>query len=435
MDWLVIEKGINLFEMFIVMFFLKKQFARERTTHFLDDLIVVIVASVILSYLNHIYDIGSLAVMGIMFLYWTVVGLIRYGRKHILKILLSIIIVDVVLIACEFSVIIIMGLFLKATPMDLAALGTQRFIFAVNSKLLAFLIVQLVHTTKMHTELSQKYQSFILVLMFILNIVISFFITDVYRNYVISDEANNSVLVLSFVVFVCNILVLLISNIVFKAAQVEFDKQLIEISLNQRNVQIDELKSVMELVRRNQHDFKNHLQAINAMVSSDKVAEVKNYLAHLGESQTEIDQSLKSSMTAIELIIQQKIKIAEKKGISVIKEIVIPNNFEDLDYGMAIIIGNSMDNAIEANETVDGEKYIEIKVFVKNGYLNYYIENASSGDYNTFGDKLMTKKLDASLHGFGLVTIEEVVKKHHGIIEIQPMKEKFILKCSLLIEI
>ncbi|GAU75819.1 sensor histidine kinase [Fusibacter sp. 3D3] len=434
MEWLVIENAINLFEMFIVLIFLKKQFAHIKKTGFIDDFIVVIVGGEILSYLNHAFDTGSIYVMLIMFIYWTLVGMWRYGAKQFLRIMLAIITVDIILIACDFILIVMIGLFFKITPMELATLGASRFIFVINSKLLTYLVVNMLKTTKLDMSVGKRYQSLILILMLMLNIIVAFFIMDIYRRYIISEKANQSVLFISFVMSGCNILILFVSNMFYKSTQMEVEKQMVELSLNQQNDQIIALKGVMDEVRRNQHDYKNHFQAIRTMINHDKKNEALNYVEALIDDQSVLDQNLKTSMTAIELILEQKINEAKQQGIEIEKEVMVPNNLSALEYSLAMIISNSMDNAIEACQTVVGKPYIDVKIFMRKGYLNYYIENASAGDYKKEGGHYLTRKKEKALHGYGLRNIEALIKKHNGIFEIQALEDKFILKCSMLVD-
>ncbi|MBF4694990.1 sensor histidine kinase [Fusibacter ferrireducens] len=434
MKWLIIENAINLFEMFIVLIFLKKQFLQVKKTSVADDLIVVIAGSVILSYLNHSFDTGSIYVMLIMFLYWLIIGVRRYGRASFLKIVLAIITVDIILIACEFILIVLMGFFFKTTPMDLATLGTDRFVFVINSKLLAFLVVNTLQTTQMNTGVGKRYQSLILILMLMLNIIIAFFVIDIYRTYVVSEKANQSVIFVSFVMLGCNILVLFISKIFYKATQIEIEKKMVDLSLSQQSDQITALKGVMDEVRRNQHDYKNHFQAIRTMVSHDKLNEALSYIDVLLGDQSALDKNLKTSMTAIELILEQKINEALQFDIEVEKEVLIPSNLNALEYSMAMIISNSMDNAIEACQFVPSNASIKIKIFMRKGYLNYYIENTSSGEYRRESGRYLTRKKEKTLHGYGLRNIEELVNKHNGFFEIQALEDKFILKCSMLVD-
>ena len=434
MEWLIIENAINLFEMFILLLFLKKQFSKIKETKFIDDLILVTVGGAILSYLNHIFETGSIYVMLIMFVYWLGIGIWRYGKRNILKIVLAIITVDLILIACEIVFIVLMGLFFDITPMMIASLGSERFIVAINSKLLAFLVVNTLRITKLDTGVGKRYQSLILILMFMLNIIVAFFVADIYRQYVVSDKANQSVLVLSFVMLICNILVLFVSNIVYKNTQVEIEKRMVELSLSQQSIQVSALKAVMAEVRRNQHDYKNHFQAISTMVQHDKKNETVKYIETLIGEQAKLDGHLRSSNTAVALILDQKINEARLKGIQVDREVVLPSTLNTLDYSLAIIISNSMDNAIEACEAVSGQPTIKVKLFMKKGYINYYVENSSNGEYHRESGRLITHKKERELHGYGLRNIEELINKHHGLFEIQALEDRFILKCSILAE-
>nr|WP_243150638.1 ATP-binding protein [Clostridium sporogenes] len=101
-------------------------------------------------------------------------------------------------------------------------------------------------------------------------------------------------------------------------------------------------------------------------------------------------------------------------------------------FDLCVILGNALDNAIEACEKIADEsikKYIHITSIVNKSFIVFEIKNSMKGYINK--DYLYTDKTDDINHGFGLLNIESITKKYFGTTYIESSENTFVLNVML----
>ena len=130
----------------------------------------------------------------------------------------------------------------------------------------------------------------------------------------------------------------------------------------------------------------------------------------------------------INSILKEKIKCAREKGISVTYEIQIADTFQLERGDMGIILGNLLDNAIEASEQVE-DPCIFIQMRQRNKSLYLFIENSTRESEEK---EFVTTKADKKNHGFGLVSVQKTVEKYNGNIQLYRKEGRFIAELALM---
>lgn len=97
---------------------------------------------------------------------------------------------------------------------------------------------------------------------------------------------------------------------------------------------------------------------------------------------------------------------------------------------MNIILGNLLENAIEAARQTE-EKKLTVAIKEEKGVLKIHIENSYNGTLIQKGTRLLTTKKEKELHGLGLGSVENVVQKYHGEMEIEKEKNMFSVRVLL----
>ena len=114
----------------------------------------------------------------------------------------------------------------------------------------------------------------------------------------------------------------------------------------------------------------------------------------------------------------------------------IPKDINIHPWDLCTILGNALDNGIEANEKIENENRRNIKVNI-NSYKDYLlIEISNPALFNPIDEegKLKTTKKDRENHGFGMKGIKSVVEKYNGILNYEYSKGEFILSIMLPME-
>ena len=178
-----------------------------------------------------------------------------------------------------------------------------------------------------------------------------------------------------------------------------------------------EVDNMYKQVRGWRHDYKNHIQTLKAYMSVNEYDKVNAYLDKLDEDLTSVDTIMKTGSIIIDAILNSKISLASSKKINVTAKATVPENLSISEIDLCVIIGNLLDNAIEACERItDSEKFIRIFIGVKNTQLYIYIANtAPSGKQTKINGRFATRK--SGYHGFGLVRTDKTVEKYRGYVK------------------
>ena len=178
-----------------------------------------------------------------------------------------------------------------------------------------------------------------------------------------------------------------------------------------------EVENMYKQVRGWRHDYKNHIQTLKAYMSFGEQEKVNEYLDRLDEDLTSVDTIIKTGNIMTDAILNSKISLALSKKISVNAKAAVPENLNISDIDLCVIIGNLLDNAIEACEGIEsGEKFIRIFIGMKNTQLYMVFTNTTPGKkLSKSGGLFLSRK--GENHGFGLMRIDKTVEKYGGYID------------------
>ena len=180
--------------------------------------------------------------------------------------------------------------------------------------------------------------------------------------------------------------------------------------------QINEQSRFAEEFHRERHDLANQLVVIRECVESgdgEKAAESLNRLIKSDGSGYSISRS---GNAVADAVIDFKYAAAREKGIRFDLRIFIPEMLPIDQCDLGIVLGNALDNAIEAAALCPEEdRRIEIRMGVKKEALILVVKNPYAHDlkYSEAGELLTTKK-DSQRHGYGLKSIKRTAERYFG---------------------
>jgi len=115
----------------------------------------------------------------------------------------------------------------------------------------------------------------------------------------------------------------------------------------------------------------------------------------------------------IPTIIQLKSNVAQEHGIGIDVTYNSMQNIHISDIDIAIILGNALDNAIEATQKVQNDnKKINITICATGDTVLISIFNPVINNVNT--DHLVSTKKDKRNHGLGIISIKSIAQKYNG---------------------
>ena len=173
-------------------------------------------------------------------------------------------------------------------------------------------------------------------------------------------------------------------------------------------------------IRRLYHDVKNHLLAIQSMSGSE--GEINDYLSELLPKFEGYETQVKTGNPTVDAILSEKIQLAYADGIrfNVCLDLSGLDHIKTVD--LVTIFGNAVDNAIEAlrkTEKSEGERFLFIKssTFANNVVIRF--QNRYAGDVELRGGVPVTSKKDADMHGLGISSIRNAVRRYGGTVTVK----------------
>lgn len=186
-------------------------------------------------------------------------------------------------------------------------------------------------------------------------------------------------------------------------------------------------------IRRFRHDCKNHYICLDALLQQGNLEDSKAYLNIMTEVFNEATVMIHTDNYVLDTLLSEKIHLAMQENIVVEHQLSVAAHLNVSDFDWCILIGNAMDNAIEACLTLleKEKRLIQIKaVSVKNSVSITIRNTAHPPLYSNANDRL-TSKVNKEDHGFGLGNIQAIVEKYDGVIQTNYDQGYFTLNFML----
>lgn len=236
------------------------------------------------------------------------------------------------------------------------------------------------------------------------------------KTYVISNNVMGIIIAL---LLLMNFGTFYLYDVISKMYNEEVEKKWIAQQNMYYKKQFSIMKSSVKTTRTIKHDLKNHLYMLLALVERD---EKENAIQHITEIMNvcELQQEYaQSGNIAIDSILNFKLQQAVEENIKVIAELYIPFEIELSSFDMSVVLGNLLDNAINAVNKIKDHKYIHVMVKYTKGTLIIKIENTFNGEIEKEGDSICTTHQDKENHGIGLESIKHTLEKYNGSLEVE----------------
>lgn len=177
-----------------------------------------------------------------------------------------------------------------------------------------------------------------------------------------------------------------------------------------------EVENMYRQMRGWRHDYRNHIQVMKAYATAENWEAIREYLDQLDEDLTHVDLAVKTGNPMTDAILNSKISLAKSRKIQVSADAHIPVRLSSPEIDLCCILGNLFDNAIEASMKLpEDQRMIRVYMDMKNTQLYISFTNFTADKKcQKVGGRFKSTK--GAGHGFGLVRIDEIVKRLDGYI-------------------
>lgn len=315
---------------------------------------------------------------------------------------------------------------------DLQALGTLGSFTSKIVFMIAITALKRVFTKDEIKELPVRY-SFMLVLIPIGSIYImnNIFMLGyrLHSNRANIQSAVTAVILLGVNVLVFYIYIKLADDLQLRRMTSVYEQQL---DLCERHQQEREL-SILQL-RDVRHNMKNNLVSILTYAENgdnEKIIRFVNEIMEEGGIKTSTVTN--SGNIVIDSLIGYWYVEAKKVGIDFSVNLNIPMEMPFRGADICLILGNLLENAVEAAQKAEGKKYIRLHMKYDKNNLLLFVENNYKGVLIKTKDKrLKSTKTDAGNHGVGLSSVYRIAAKYHGVVTIDDgVTNRFLIRVVL----
>lgn len=203
---------------------------------------------------------------------------------------------------------------------------------------------------------------------------------------------------------------------------------------------MEEMERIYSGIRGMKHDMKNALSVIQRLSAGEgENQELQAYLGDLNRNLELLTIRFKTGNTVVDTLLDMKYHEAMREVPDLkmdADKLLFPGDLKIHSYDIGVILGNALDNAIEAckkqKEKEPKEKaFIRLGSLLKGNFLIIMVENSFDGNLIVGQDFPATSKGDKKSHGIGLSNIKSTAEKYQGTMDYKVAGKVFLLSVMM----
>lgn len=171
---------------------------------------------------------------------------------------------------------------------------------------------------------------------------------------------------------------------------------------------MDEMYDKLRVLR---HDYKYHLNATRKMLGAGDTAGADHYLTVVEEKLSGYELQNFCSNHVINALVADYAERCQKLDIRFDVSLNMPEALGIPDYDLCIILGNLLENAVNACEKLERGRMIKLETQSIRNQLLFMVKNSFDGEIRHSDGIPLSEKTNG---GFGLRSVKEVIAGHNG---------------------
>ena len=308
-----------------------------------------------------------------------------------------------------------------------------------------WLVIKLIHKVYENKREDISVKELILLFATLLTVMVGYFTFNFFSNVYVMDtdkyvwDVHPGYTVLRVIYQIVSFAAILIAVIIYQKIkekqQEENENLLLAEQIENTKQHILEVEKLYADIRALKHDMGNHISVLENLFMQNEKEEFEKYMAELKNAYIERVAEIKTGNPVTDVILTQKHKEAEEKGIDFKCNFLYPMETNINAFDVSVILNNAILNAFEGVKGCDNP-YVSISAYrKKNAYMlevtNCICKKVEIDDESGLPE---TTKMDKSRHGFGLINIRKVAQKYYGDIDISQEDNRFTLIIMLMVD-
>ena len=406
---ILIEILVSLFDSILCIYFLTKYNKHELKNNkfFLPATLLIFIVTIIGDFISPGYNTITSTILMLITIVYTVI--ICQGCY-----------VNAIISACiwKISYILLSSLLhqiLSMTISDFAdtlqgSTSIPRYILILLHKVFLLAIIKFILATKSDSSINLKNG----VLTLLVSLVTLLGMGTAMKVMVADSFFEMPILVIIITYFVINMLMYFLIYQIQKLQKDKYEVEFLNQKLSYEAKRYNDASIIWNEIRKAQHDFKQHLTILKCQIEDNNIDKCKEYIEKLLPNIYSSSKLIKSDNSIIDYMINSK--LSPLKDTEVIISGAVSDISDITDTDLACLIGNILDNAVEAINNVDDKK-IELTFHNQNSNRLIICKNTISQSVLTNNKALRSTKNNTMQHGYGLLIIEKIVYKYKGLVD------------------
>lgn len=291
------------------------------------------------------------------------------------------------------------------------------------------------HAVRQIIEWTPKYIRIICGLLLVSATLISVFTsgTGLYQSHKTLSQATQitvSILLLAICIVLPVMILISVSNSRLRSLTANYEQQIHTLAEHYQN-----LAAANYEVRRFRHDFRNISIAIKKLLADGESGTALELLQECSQSLEPSHLSFDTGNGIADAIFIEKQAKATDFHTEIRFNGMIPaNGLSPTD--LCVILGNTLDNAIEACQKLSAneQKTIVVTSEYSSGFWFLKIHNPIAKSVAIHNNHVITTKANKTHHGFGLYSLHSVVKRYDGEVKLSSTDDCFTVDIDLCLK-
>ncbi|NLC85256.1 MAG: GHKL domain-containing protein [Ruminococcaceae bacterium] len=429
--WTVIELSATLFEILLILTLLSHWFGRR----FANPLYYAGVAAAMtgIVYLLNILAAPALMTVGIVFALSLLVSLTVYNGK-LRQSLLLLLIYNILWGGSEFGVLIGLSQVL-GSPENFALPTMQRLVGLVSTKLVLFILIRLLIRFRQRNVSRLSWPYYLALLAFPGASVFTIISLDLMW-----QKRQQSINVQPFAA--AAVIALLFANLLvyylFDRLQLESEErarlQLFERQIELEKKSLNRAERQHTELRRLAHDLNKIITPISVYARQGNIEQIEESLATIRHSIAENAASIHSGNAFLDALLAERMALALQQNTNIRTQIALdPGELPIPAEDFCVMLGNALDNAIEACARLPESKVRQIHLMIRQekGMLQLMVKNPLPEPLIILGEEYLSSKRNHNRRGIGIDSMRRIVKRYRGSIDIDTNADQFTLTMIL----
>lgn len=194
--------------------------------------------------------------------------------------------------------------------------------------------------------------------------------------------------------------------------------------LNLQNLQYENLQNRIEETRRARHDLRQIVTVIQSCLKDDDTERLKKYITQYTDTLPADQPIIYCEDYAMNAVILYYADLCHNRGISFSIHANYPENNKVSEPDAVILMGNLLENAVEACARLDNKQSsIILNIESVNNQVIITLDNTYDGKAIKAGNIFSSSKGDRD--GIGLATIQNIAAKYNGIAKFEYDDKEF----------